>query len=162
MLSTIGMQMERRRCARRLVAFVGLACVAWQCHAQKPVYRCETQGRVSYSDAPCVGAREVDATPTLGVDRVTGARRRGAEVLRDERRAVMAEALKPLTGWTPERYRLEQHRARLSPRDQAECRQLDAHLPNLKQRAAQATPEGKARAEVELFRTRQQFHDLGC
>jgi hypothetical protein len=44
-------------------------------HAQKPVYRCETAGKVSYSDAPCVGAKEIDATPTQGMDKMTGASR---------------------------------------------------------------------------------------
>jgi hypothetical protein len=48
--------------------------------AQHSVYRCETNGKVSYSDAPCVGARVIDATPTQGMDKMTGQSREGSNV----------------------------------------------------------------------------------
>ena len=31
------------------------------------VYRCEHQGKITYADEPCVGATEVDVTPTQGL-----------------------------------------------------------------------------------------------
>ena len=45
-------------------ALLGLLSFSIPAHAQKPVYRCETAGKVSYSDAPCVRAKEIDTTPT--------------------------------------------------------------------------------------------------
>ena len=82
-------------------ALLGLLSFSISAHAQKPVYRCETAGKVSYSDAPCVGAKEIDAIPTQGMDKMTGASRKGADVRRDEHNALMADALKPLTGMSP-------------------------------------------------------------
>jgi hypothetical protein len=40
-------------------ALLGLLCFGFEANAQKPVYRCETAGKVSYSDAPCIGAKEI-------------------------------------------------------------------------------------------------------
>jgi PAS domain-containing protein len=48
---------------------------------------------LGYSDAPCVGAKEIDATPTQGMDKMTGVSRKGADVRRDEHNALMADAL---------------------------------------------------------------------
>lgn len=45
--------------------------------AQKTVYRCESAGKVAYSHEPCVGAREVDTTPTQGLDKMSGHSRKG-------------------------------------------------------------------------------------
>jgi hypothetical protein len=144
------------------LALLGLLGSITPTHAQKPVYRCETAGKVSYSDAPCVGAKEIDATPTQGIDKMTGASRKGADVRRDEHNALMADALKPLTGMSPEQYRVYKHRFKLSPRDKAECTRLDTELPELKKRAATAPPSDKALADVELYKARKQFNDLNC
>ena len=108
---------------------------------------------MSYSDAPCVGAKEIDTTPTQGVDKMTGASRKGADVQRVEHNALMADVLKPLTGMSPEQYRIYKHRFKLSPRDKAECTRLDTELPEFKQRAATAPASDKAR---------KQFNDLNC
>lgn len=127
-----------------------------------PVYRCETAGRVSYSNEPCVGAKEIDATPTQGMDKMTGASRKGADVRRDEYNTTISNALKPLTGMTPDQYRVHRHRFKLSPSDKAECARLDNSLPGLKQRATTAPTSGKAMAEVELYKARKLFNDLNC
>ena len=85
--------------------------------AQKAVYRCETAGKVSYSHEPCLGAKEIDATPTQGMDKMTGQSRKGRDVLRHEQDGVMADALKPLTGMTPDQYRVYKQRFKLSPQN---------------------------------------------
>ena len=144
------------------LALLGLLSFSFPAYAQKPVYRCETAGKVSYSDSPCVGAKEIDATPTQGMDKMTGASRKGADVQRAEHNALMADALKPLTGMRTEQYRVYKHRFKLSPRDKAECTRLDTELPDLKQRAATAPVSDKALADVELYKARKQFNDLNC
>lgn len=144
------------------LALVGQLCFSFPSHAQKSVYRCETAGSVTYSHEPCVGAKEVDVTPTQGMDRMTGASRRGADVQRHEHDRLKAEALKPLTGMTADQYRVYKHRFPLSPADKAECAQLDTHLPALKQRAATALPGDKAAADVSLYKARKLFKDLNC
>ena len=143
-------------------ALLGLLSFSFSAQAQKPVYRCETAGKVSYSDSPCVGAKEIDATPTQGMDKMTGASRKGADVRRDEHNALMADALKPLTGMSTEQYRVHKHRFKLSPKDKAECSRLDTALPKLKQHAATAPSSERALADVELYKARKYFNDLNC
>ena len=154
--------MQKSRCFPWSLAPLALLFLGFHAHAQKPVYRCESAGRVGYSDAPCVGATEIDATPTQGMDKMTGASRKGADVQRDERNAAMANALKPLTGMTADQYRVHKHRFKLSASEKAECVRLDNSLPTLKQRAATASTNGKAMAEVDLYKARKLFNDLNC
>lgn len=144
------------------IALLSLLCLGFAAHAQKPVYRCESGGRVSYSDEPCVGAREIDATPTMGMAKMTGITRKGADVRREEHDAAMANALKPLTGMTPDQYRVYKRRFKLSPTDRMECARLDSSLPGLKQRATSTPTSDKAAAEVELYKARKLFNDLNC
>jgi hypothetical protein len=154
--------MQHSRRFQWSLAFVSLLWLGFQAHAQKPVYRCETAGHVSYSDEPCVGAEEINVTPTPGMDKKTGTSRKGVDVRRDEYDAEVANALKPLTGMTADQYRVHRHRFKLSPADKAECARLDNSLSGLKQRAATASTNDKAMAEVELYKARKRFNDLNC
>lgn len=146
---------------RTLPLLAGL-CLASHALAQKSVYRCDTAGKASYSHEPCVGAQEVDVTPTQGMDKMTGQSRKGADVRRDELQTLRAEAIRPLTGMTPEQYRVYHRRSALSPRDRQDCAELDATLPAARQRAAKAAPAERAAAEVELYKARKRFNDLNC
>lgn len=145
-----------------MFALLVLACYVSKVHAQKTVYRCETAGRVSYSDAPCVGAQEIDATPTQGMDKMTGKSRKGRDVQRAEYNAAMADAIQPLTGMRAEEYKVYQRRFQLSPADKFECTRLDHRLPGLKQAVQTADPRALAQAEVELYKARKRFNDLNC
>ena len=133
-----------------------------QALAQKPVYRCETAGKVSYAHEPCVGAREIEATPTQGMDKMTGPSRKGTDVLRQEHDNAMGKALRPLTGLSPDQYRIYQKRYKLNPQDKVDCSRLDAALPGLNQEAATAPAAGKALADIELYKARKRFNDLNC
>lgn len=146
---------------RCLLLWCGLA-LSIAASAQKPVYRCETAGQVSYSHAPCVGAREVDTTPTQGLDKMSGTSRKGRDVQRHEHQGQMAQILKPLLGMTPEQYRVYQRRSRLAPANQSACARLDADLPGLTRRAAQAGSADRAAADVGLYQARKRFNDLNC
>ena len=126
------------------------------------VYRCEANGKVGYSHEPCAGAKAIDATPTQGMDKMTGQSRKGRDVLRHEQDGVMADALKPLTGMTPDQYRVYKQRFKLSPQDKNECARLDYELPGLKQRAANAPTADRAAADVDLYKARKRFNDLNC
>ena len=58
----------------RLPLLPVLACMLMMptmASAGPTVYRCETAGKVAYSDSPCIGATIVDATPTQGMARGT-------------------------------------------------------------------------------------------
>lgn len=155
-------RMHQKRLFHCLFVLLGMMSFGFHAHAQKPVYRCETAGKVGYSDVPCVGAKEIDATPTRGMDKMTGASRKGTDVRREEHSAVMADALKPLTGMTPDQYRVYKLRFKLSPGDKAECARLDVNLPKLGQRAATAHSSEQALADVDLYKARKLFNDLNC
>ena len=146
---------------RCLLLFCGMA-MSIAASAQKPVYRCEAAGRVSYSHAPCVGAKEVDTTPTQGLDKMSGKSRKGRDVQRHEHDGQKAQALKPLLGMTPEQYRVHHRRSRLKPADQNACTHLDADLPGLVQRAAHASGAERAAADLGLYQARKRFNDLDC
>jgi hypothetical protein len=145
---------------------VSLACLcllaASSALAQAPVYRCEAGGKVSYSDAPCVGARTVDVTPTQGMDKMGGQSRKGAEVQHDEGRKVLDKALQPLTGKSHEDMDVLRRRVNLSPGTRARCGALDGQLAELQGAVAQTSGAEKGRAEVELYKARKSFFDLQC
>ena len=130
--------------------------------AQPTVYRCETNGKVSYSDAPCVGAKVIDATPTQGMDKMTGQSRKGAAVQRDELNTVFDNALRPLHGRSHADMDVMRRRVKLSGHEQAQCARLDDRLPVLEAEAAGAAGEAKARADVDLYKARKQYFDQKC
>lgn len=130
--------------------------------AQPTVYRCETNGKITYSDAPCVGAKVIDATPTQGMDKMTGQSRKGAAVQRDELNTAFDNALRPLHGRSHADMDVMRRRVKLPSREQAQCARLDDRLPVLEADAARAAGEAKARADVDLYKARKQFFDLKC
>lgn len=145
---------------RTLLAIMVLMLLATAASAQ--VYRCEHSGKVSYSDEPCVGAKVVDATPTQGMDKMTGSTRKGAEVLRDDRRKVMDSAFQPLTGLNHEQMNVERKRQKLSPDAKAICRNLDRQLPQLEAQVGSASASQKQETEVALYRARKVFFEQKC
>lgn len=130
--------------------------------AAPPVYRCETNGRVAYSDSPCVGAKIIDATPNQGVDKMSGQSRKGAEVQRAETNNAFDDALTPLTGKSRGDMEVLRRRVRLSSQDQAECARLDRQLPALEGGGGSSDAKARAEAEVRLYQTRKRFFDLKC
>lgn len=141
-----------------LVTALASASVA----AQQQVYRCETNGKVAYSDAPCVGAKVIDATPTQGADKMGGASRKGREVQRDEFTTSLDNATRPLHGRSHDEMNVLRRRVNLPGRDQEQCTRLDSLLPDLEADAGRATGEAKIRADVDLYKARKQRFDLKC
>lgn len=141
---------------------ISLLLVATHAGAAPPVYRCETAGKVSYSDSPCVGAKVIDATPNEGVDKMSGKSRKSPELQRTELNRAIDDALKPLTGKAREEMDVMRRRVKLQPREQGECRQLDGRLPELEAAARRDSGAGKAQADVALYQARKRYFDLGC
>lgn len=143
--------------------WVACLCVlALPVGAQPKVYRCDTNGKVAYSDAPCVGARVVDATPTQGADKLGGASRKGREVQRDEYTTSLDNATRPLHGRSHDEMNVLRRRVNMPGRDQRTCARLDSQIPMLEAGSGSATGEAKARADVDLYKARKQFFDLKC
>lgn len=126
------------------------------------VYRCETAGKVAYSDAPCIGAKVIDATPTKGMDKSSGRSSKGKEVQREEFRALVDQGIRPLTGASHEQMNVLRKRQPLSPEHKLTCTTLDTRLPRLEFVAHAARPSEKAQADLELYKARKLFFDLKC
>ena len=146
----------------RLLAGSLFAALVLPVAAQPPVYRCETNGKVAYSDAPCVGAKVIDATPTQGVDKMTGRPSKGKEVRRDELNRMLDGAVRPLTGKSTGEMNVVRRRVKLSSQDQAKCATLDGRLARLEAAGFEAKGERKTQADFDLYEARKQFFDLKC
>lgn len=126
------------------------------------VYRCEANGKVSYSHEPCLGAQAIDTTPTQGMDKMTGKSKKGADVQRDEFRRQIGSVSSQMTGLSAETHMRLAQRHKLSRTAQLECAAWDARLPGLEEDAAVASPQNKERADAALFKARKAFRDLRC
>lgn len=133
------------------------------CAAAAPVvYRCESAGKVNYSDAPCVGGKVVDVTPTQGVDKMTGRSLKGADVQREEHRTILDSATRPLHGLSHGEMDVLRRRQKLSSADQARCAALDRQVPALEAKAAKPDGGVKEQVDVELYQARKRVFDLKC
>jgi len=130
--------------------------------AAPPVYRCESAGKIGYSDAPCVGATTVDVTPTQGADKLTGSSRKGKEVRTTEFHNVLDKSLQRITGKSHDEMDVMRRRFKRNAQDQSECTRLDGQLPDLEGASASATGGAKGRADVALYQARKRFFDLKC
>jgi hypothetical protein len=134
---------------------VGTLCAAGlACAAGNPTYKCVTNGKVTYSDEPCVGATVVDTTPTQGLDKASGKSRKGADVQRAESSRAMGKAMEQITGRTPEQREKSIRRVNLSIKDRLECESLDIGMTHF----ANPTPE----EQVELYNQRTRYKALKC
>lgn len=146
----------------RLLAAPAFALLALPVDAQPTVYRCESNGKVAYSDAPCVGAKVIDATPTQGMDKMNGRTSKGKEVRRDELNRMFDGAVRPITGKSTEEMNVLRRRVHLPGKDLAQCGALDGRLARLEAAAPTAPVRDKAKADFDLYQARKQFFDLKC
>lgn len=121
----------------------------------KHVYRCEQNGKISYSDEPCMGAKRVDVTPTRGMDKWTGEQRTGPDVNREKSNEQMANGLKPIFGETPEQRETRHRRARLTGSEKMECMQLDSEMRKAEGTNTETTDEA-------LYQMRKRYRALKC
>ncbi|MFT3720106.1 hypothetical protein [Pseudorhodoferax sp.] len=128
----------------------------------REVYRCELDGKVSYSDAPCLGARRVNVEPTRGLNKSSGTERTGADVRQERNDEMVADALRPVFGESAEQRALRLRRAKLDPHARAACTKLDASIPLLEREQGQVSKVDRSRVEERLLAERQQFQRLGC
>lgn len=153
---------RRARALRRLAVVAGLVTMASTVHSQA-VYRCEAQGKVSYSHEPCVGAKAVNTTPTQGLDKSSGKSRKGADVRKAEIDKTMSEAMRPITGLDHEQHQTLHRRFKLPHAAKLECAVLDTRLASHEadERAA-GSPKDLQTAQQSLFESRKRFRDLRC
>lgn len=158
--------MVRMRLARLIVPLV--LCGAASFAQGQAVYKCQSQGKTTYSQEPCLGAQIIETAPAQGLDGSSGKSRNGNDGLRREKRdkkdkdQALADALKPFDE-TPSQREKRQRRAKLSASELSECSALDA------QETEQASVIHNSRnidavnaAAGAFIANRKRYRELGC
>lgn len=137
-------------------------------HAQKlppvsrTVFKCQIAGKTVYSDAPCLGAQQINVEPTRGLDQSSGRRQMGSDVMNERGREAFAEAVKPLTGMDAKQLAVQGRRSKLSSESQQECRRLDGDIASTQQDEKAAAGPDLKDVQAKLFQKRLRFRELGC
>jgi len=136
----------------------------------RTTFKCEVDGRVSYSDSPCLGAKKVELEPTRGLNSstasaspISGAPPLGADVQRERRREAMVEALRPATGMNAKQFDTTGRRlTQLSPEVRQACERLDRAIPLAEEAEAGASKAALPAAQEQLLQLRRKFRELRC
>ena len=147
-----------------------IALFSWPAHGQslqlpnpsRTVFKCDVAGTVVYSDDPCLGAKRIDVEPTRGLDRASGRRSVGRDVLRETTREQYVKAVKPLTGLTTDQYAVTARRMDLSSAAKAECVSLDAGIADAEVIERSASAGARTAVQHDLFKLRKRYRDIGC
>ena len=150
------------------VVLVLLLSVALSSNAQhlpapsRTVFKCQIEGKTVYSDDPCPGAKRLEIEPTRGLDRYSGRQRVGADVQRERRNELLAEAVRPLTGMTAEETKVFERRVRLEPNARRLCYRLDVAIPEAEKAERRARPSEMPEVQADLFALRSRYRELKC
>lgn len=128
----------------------------------RTVYKCNIEGKLSYSDEPCIGAQRIDVTPTRGVDRLSGSARIGKDVAREIRSEQFAKALEPIAGMNAAEFSTASRRTSLSAAAQQECRQLEPAILTWEKKELGASGPAVQSTQRELFLLRKRYKTIGC
>lgn len=138
---------------------------AWAENLPQPsrtAFRCEVDGKVIYTDSPCLGARKIEINPTRGVSKISGRERIGNDVRLERHREIMADALKPLTGMDAQQMDVYRRRMKLAPSHRKECHDLDGKLTTMEQRERLASGPQISSVQDSLLKLRLRYRALGC
>lgn len=147
------------------LALVAASVPAWSQRlppASRTVFKCEADGKVVYSDAPCLGAKRVDVEPTRGMSRMSGQERVGSDVRRERVSEQIAEAYKPIFGENAQQRATRHRRAKLSADARGRCGRLDREVLAGEAHEAKAEGEELGRVQKRLLRLRKAQQALGC
>jgi len=128
----------------------------------RTVFKCQQAGKTVYSDAPCLGAHQIDVEPTRGLNQTSGKKSVGTDVIQEQFREAYADAIKPLTGMDAKQLSVQHRRGRLSPDALKECRSLDGGISAAQQDEKNATQSDLKDVQIKLYQLRKRFQELGC
>jgi len=128
----------------------------------RTLYKCKDQGKLTYSDSPCLGAEKLEVEPARGVNRLSGEKRVGPDVQRELNHEMLAEAIRPLTGLDAKQLAVQGRRFKLSGAAQQECRRLDQDLVITENEEKRAAQSALHEVQARLFSMRQRFRELRC
>lgn len=152
----------------RILLLATLAFVHLQVSAQKlpppsrTVFKCESAGKLVYSDSPCEGATRIDVQPTRGLNKSSGTERIGEDVRAERHNEMMADALRPVLGESPEERTIRHRRAKLKPEQAKRCYGLDREIAAAEAQERSASSANLKAVQSRLFGLRQDFRAGGC
>lgn len=156
------------RVHHRLLALV-VCCVCASLSAQtklpptsRSVFKCAVDGKVTYSDEPCLGAEKINAEPTRGLNQFTGNVKRGPDVQREISREAFADSIRPLTGMDAGQLSIEGRRQQLPVDTRKQCAKLDQDVARGEAQEQSKAANDRSQVQHELFVNRVQFKKLGC
>lgn len=129
----------------------------------EPVYKCTSgNGKVLYSNEPCVGAERIDATASRGFNKSTGVVLKGTDVQNEEHKELMERFVQSVAG---KQWRMDTAKKRqfLRVDDKAKCEMLDYQIERLEkqEKASKGKPELRD-VQIELFQKRKAFREIDC
>lgn len=158
--------MVRMKLARLIVPLV-LCGAASLAHGQA-VYKCQSQGKTTYSHEPCLGAKVIETAPAQGMEGSSGKSRNGNDGLRREKREkkdkdqALADALKRFDE-TPSQREKRQRRAKLSATELGECSALDAQEKKQASVIHNSRDIDAVNAAADAFiANRKRYREMGC
>ena len=164
--------LRKPTCHSRAVAGAALlaGCVLGaQAWSQSPLpapsrsmYKCRVHGSVSYSDEPCAGAQRLDATPSRGVNHLSGSSKTGKDVASEVHREQFAAALRPLSGMDEAQFAVYARRINMVPAVQRECQQLEPAILSLEKAESRADAVAIKPIQQDLFTLRKRYKTLAC
>jgi hypothetical protein len=130
--------------------------------ASRTVYKCTINGKDIYTDDPCIGAKRVDVEPTRGLNKSSGKELTGQDVSRERQTEQLAEAVKPLTGLTPQQFDVKRRRYYLAPEMKSECARLDESVAKSEAQKRAEPIETRFEIQRRLFAFRKRHRELRC
>lgn len=150
-----------------LLAIAAVSCAAVAQTIKVPptsrtVFKCTVEGKVVYSDEPCLGAKVINVEPTRGLSKSTGREVIGNDVRNEMNHEMIVQAVKPITGMSQQQFDKASRRFKLTGPQQAECRQLDSDLPAAENAEHTATKENLSTVQGQLLSIRARYRAIGC
>ncbi len=141
----------------------GMAAIAKSLPAaSRTAYRCEADGKVTYSDAPCLGAKKVELEPTRGLNAGGGVVTPGADVRHERESEMFAEAVRPVTGMDAKQLATFGRRSKLAPGAQQACLKLDRDIPTVEAEEKNASKASLLAIQSRLLALRSRYRELRC
>lgn len=146
---------------RAVAAVVAATCMV----AQAQIYKCERDGKTTFTDEPCVGAKRIEVQPTQGLDKWSGQSKKGADVRKEEYRRLWDDSMRPLTGPVDHQQmnrRRDRYAKHLTPAEHTECERLDKTMRDLEAQEAAAQADDLNKLQADLFKQRARYRSLKC
>ena len=153
------MKLESARLAHRFALALAVAVAATNVIAQPrstgEVFKCTINGKVVYTDEPCLGAERVDVGPPVKSGPPPG-----------KQSSAHQDGTRPPGRMSRERYEIHKRRIGLTADARLECADLDRSIAKaeLEERLGRKAKSGAAREgfEKNLLALRVRYRGLGC